>query len=474
MKTKYLYFNGTYLHTNKELQEIVKKLIDEGKNIDSLIRLLSDVYRNGYLRAFCQQEEYENGQEKKDYKIEFDYNLTGDIRIANHVAGRLKGDDSYAPFYGNFHKYFHFFRVSIKREYEQSITSISSNSEDDHEHIYLLNGFRKTTHDEQKACIVITYSIDIKETLNEQIPIFINGKKEGITIDLSKAKEKQEIHVPIIEALLDPTTDIEVWFGQNGSYGRILLKAPQINVPLQFRGETIIYPMMRILQGANYFYMGIWPFEFNNTQDWEKIVANNWYLNDNYSHRSIDFFLETDVKDSFPEHYQEELFRAIVWNNLPELEEPSEGYWRIGVPSKDEWEKASLGCNDTTLCGSIISKYKIGEDCDLSSKSLKQHMKVRPNALGLYAMFGNFHELALNGTAPYYMGGDLRVREDLKEMDLAPKGSIDRERVSLFCYRFIIHSAEFYDREAELDAVYKELHKNDIDSDPYYDAMVRY
>ena len=125
MKTKYLYFNGTYLHTNKELQEIVQKLIDEGKNIDSLIRLLSDVYRNGYLRAFCQQEEYENGQEKKDYKIEFDNNLTGDIRIANHVAGRLKGDDSYAPFYGDFHKYFHFFRVSIKREYEQSITSIS-------------------------------------------------------------------------------------------------------------------------------------------------------------------------------------------------------------------------------------------------------------------------------------------------------------------------------------------------------------
>ncbi len=483
MKTKYLYFNGAYLYSNAELRETVQEVIDRGETKDglirltkdALIRLLGDLYRNGHLRTFCLQEEYDKGVEKKDYKVVFDNNLIGDIRIANHVAGRLKGDDSYAPFYGDFHKYFHFSSVSIFRTEEPSIKSKFSRTkhQDERDHIYLLNGYRKHIHPKQEASIVITYSIDIKETLNEQIPIFVNREKADITIDLSKAKEKQEIKVPISESFLDPANDIEIWFGHEGNYGRIILKAPQIKVPLQFKGKTIIYPMMRVFQQEDYFYIGVWPFEYTNTSDWENTVLKNEYLKENYSHRFIDFFLETDIMSSFPENYQKELFSQIVWKNETLLEPTQKGYWRIGIPSKEEWEEAALMNKGATMIGSIISKYTIDQNCELSSTDLKRQMKVRPNALGIYAMLGNIHELALNDTTPYYMGGDIRVREEIKEIDLAP---IDRDhinRVSLFCYRFIIHYTDFNDPEAILDVVYKEQHKNDIDYDPFREGIER-
>lgn len=222
-----------------------------------LIRSLSDLYRNGHLRDFCQQEEYENGIEKKNYKISFDDNIIGDIRVANHVASRLIGDDSYAPFAKDFHKHFDFSSVTIFRSDEPEILSNKLKQTKDGDTIFLLNGFRNHIHLQYTADIQIKYALDNKESLNEQIPIFINGKKTDITIDLSKAREKQEIKIPILEALLDPTNDIEVWFGPEGSYGRIILKAPQINVPIQFNNEIVNYPMMRIFNGTTYFYVGV-------------------------------------------------------------------------------------------------------------------------------------------------------------------------------------------------------------------------
>lgn len=460
MKTKFLYFNGIYVYTNEELKTKVQELIDKGEHKDSLIRLLSDLYRNGHLCEFCQQEEYGNGVEKKDYKISFDDNLTGDIRIANHVAGRLIGDDNYTPFYGDFHKHFTFSSISISRQIglptnDQTVLPIRTiahnKNKDCTTSVFLLDGFRKIETPHQKVSIDITYSIDNKEALNEEIPIYINGNKAEITLDLSHPNEKQKIEVPIQEAILDPTRNIEVWFGQDGCYGQILLKAPQIEVPIRFDGQTFMYPMMRINRGIDhYFYIGIFPFEHNNIEEWKEIVdPHNFLYDEYYAKRKIDFFMRINNATNVGQMRNGGFIKRFEIADFSLFDFSKDSGWRIDVPFKREWEYAArITESRGSSTDSAYQYYLIGDAVlqknDNETYSLCQHelqARFTPNAYGIYAMLGNIYEFAIDGTDAWYMGGDLFSLED-------KSGSNDHsKRVPFFGIRFVIHDRVFAENE---------------------------
>ena len=439
MKTKFLYFNGAYVYTNEELLNEVQKRIDKSDNKDSLIRLLSDLYRNGHLCEFCQQEEYENGVEKKDYIITFDNNLIGDIRIANHVIGRLKHDDSYAPFVKDFHKHFEFSSVSVLRKDEPKILSTKSKQAEDGDTIFLLNGFRKHIHLQNKAYIQIKYVIDNKESLNEQIPVFINGKKTNVEIDLSKAKEKQEIKIPILETLLDPVNDMEVWFGSEGDYGRIILKAPQINVPIQFNGETIIYPMMRIFRGTDYIYMGIWPFEYNNSEEWkDNICPYNFLYEEYYAKRNIEFYLRSNTPTDIASMRQEDFLGEFKIADYSLFNFTNSKHCCIDIPLKREWEYVAC-LHKQHQIGDFVLQNKDNESYNLCHQELE--IRFAPNAYGVYAMLGNIFEIAKEGEDLCYMGGDLLCKEDEAYY------SASADRVPFFSIRFVVHDKVFAENE---------------------------
>lgn len=443
MESKYLYINGEYVHTNQELWEKIRELIDDSKstNGDATIRLLSDLYGNGHLKEFCSQKEYVNGKENPNCIVTFDDNLRGDIKIANHVAARLKGDDNYAPFSHGIHKHFTIHSVSISRKEEQEVPigSIPFTPKEKNESVFvfLLNGFRQHKNSIKDAFVNLTYSIDNKESLNEQIPVSIGSHSE--ILNLSKIKDEMEVSIKIKESDLDPCKDINILIGDDGCYGKIILKAPQITVNICQNKTIVPYQMMRIIYDCNKcFYIGVYPFEFKNNETCKKLsqdLKGNLLYDRYYSQRTIDFYVLP--KDS-SHRFKHDFFNQFKIQEGTEVYNANGGDCVLDVPNVEEWEYAALMKENNNNRGSIVCQKSDSETYDLSSKEFKQ--RFTPNRYGLYAMFGNIHEIAMDGYNQCFMGGNIRIKSDI-DLEMI-NGLSPRNSVPFYCVRLVLHDKE--------------------------------
>ena len=445
MESKYLYIKGEYVHTNQKLWEKIRELIDDSKNTngDATIRLLSDLYRNGHLKEFCSQKEYVNGKENPNCIVTFDDNLRGDIKLANHVAARLKGDDNYAPFSHGIHKHFTIHSVSISRKEEQEVPiwSIPFTPKEKNESVsvFLLNGFRQHKNSIKDAYVNLTYSIDNKESLNEQIPVSIGSHSE--ILNLSKIKDEMEVSIKIKESDLDPCKDINILIGDDGCYGKIILRAPQINVPIRYESKTIEYPMMRIFRGKHYFYIGVWPFEYDNTEEWKpNITPYNFLYDEYYAKRDMNFYIIPNT-DAFNIRVLQKEFLdkfEVLDYSLFDIQDS----WDCGldIPVKREWEY--VACIDGSQNPeTIILQKNDDETYCLCCKELEK--RFQPNVYGVYAMLGNLFEVSKDGTNICYMGGDL-LNHEIKATYLS-----NADRVPFFCLRFVVHKMAYTNDEFE-------------------------
>ena len=252
MEARYLYINGEYVHTKAELFNKIQKLIKNEPDKDATIKLLSDLYRNGHLRTFC-----------NDVAFELE-SWRGDTEIANHILSKLSGESETPVFDLALHTRVTFDGIEIRRNGEMTIKIIKSQKNDNASELtYLMNGFRRHTNKHEIATVDIRYTV-LKQ-INEKIPIYVGSSKAELILSSAGSKNTQ---VEILESMLDPQKDLLILIGAQGKYGKICLKAPQITIPITYIGKKVLYPMMRIIKyGYEVFYIGIWPFEYNNQRE---------------------------------------------------------------------------------------------------------------------------------------------------------------------------------------------------------------
>ena len=194
MKARYLYISGEYVHTKAELLKRIQKLINNEHDKDATIKLLSDLYRNGHLRSFCDDITFELEPWR------------GDTQIANHIISKLSGDLETPVFDLAFHKRVTFDSIEIRRDGEMTIKIIKSQqNNNESEFTYLMNGFRKHTDKHKIATVEINYTV--LKPINEKIPIYIGASKAELILSIPGNKS---IEVTIPESLLDPAKDISI------------------------------------------------------------------------------------------------------------------------------------------------------------------------------------------------------------------------------------------------------------------------
>ena len=444
MEAKFLYINGEFVHNNAELLKMIRKLINSERDKDATIKLLSDLYRNGHLRTFCHDITFDVGPSR------------GDTEIANHILSKLSGEIATPIFDLDLFSRITIDSIAISRQDEMPIQIVkSSKSDQSSELTFLMDGYRKHKYVNQLAYVDINYTV--RKPINEVIPIYIGASKASLI--LSSAGKKNLI-VEIPESILNPQNDVTILLGAQGRHGKICLKAPQINIPITYLNKKVSYALMRIIKKPKeIFYMGVWPFEYDNKKEvsssgvlllpgWGYLLEKDNYLLQNwFQNAKINFLL-------YPKEYCPKTDLNSMWSYYKDritdfvLKPIKKNDARLTLPTIEEWEFTSFTKEGTDMPidipdfkGNAVICAEGNQHIVLSSNNLKKEhnlkKELRPNSHGIYAMLGNIYELAINYTEnssySFFMGGDISNSYNCKCIAFH-----EIEKVPFWGFRFVI------------------------------------
>lgn len=396
----YLYFDGEFFFSMVDFADKLKRIKDKISNNDKLREELADIYKSGALKRWSEALKDISKEEFPTVDMSSHLQAT-DSAVCSYLISLFTSDKEYKTGVATISEYISIDTVSMLnvRTGEKIASSKSGNC-------FIVDTFT-FSDDDTDFQILISYSVlQIKNEIlccslgsgGENIAIIDSdtSKKNVIGISLNQKVKRELMSETISKDSLKYLGNIYIQLISEKYTEKITINCPFRQLKFKMEAAEIKYDMVRIPIKSKDIYVGMWPLEIENTNEWLTKDFKTPIRNQCYVTHKVFFWLNHEIRP--------------VKTMLKNISKAT-GY-NVRLPSPEEFkyliqeDKTSNICNDSDI---LLAKGEMREALGEQDMSVATLSTILPkNRFGIYGLQGCIPEL-LESSGEYFLKlGDWR------------------------------------------------------------------